>query len=163
MRCPFCDNIDTKVIDSRPTEEGHAIRRRRECEKCGKRFTTYEKVEEITLMVIKKDGSREAFDRNKIMNGIIRACEKRPVPMSEVEKIVSDIERGLNNMMEKEMESNIIGEFVMEHLKEIDDVAYVRFASVYRQFTDAESFRSEIEKLLSSGSDKLKKDKKNDR
>lgn len=148
MRCPFCDNIDTKVIDSRPTEEGHAIRRRRECEKCGKRFTTYEKVEEITLMVVKKDGSREAFDRNKIMNGIIRACEKRPVPMAEVEKIVSEIERGLNNMMEKEMESTIIGEYVMEHLKKIDDVAYVRFASVYRQFTDAESFRSEIEKLL---------------
>ena len=158
MRCPFCDNIDTKVIDSRPTEEGHAIRRRRECEKCGKRFTTYEKVEEITLMVIKKDGRREAFDRNKIMNGIIRACEKRPVPMAEVEKIVSDIERGLNNMMEKEMESNIIGEFVMEHLKNIDDVAYVRFASVYRQFTDAESFRSEIEKLLDNSSDK-KRDK----
>lgn len=151
MRCPFCDNIDTKVIDSRPTEEGHAIRRRRECEKCNKRFTTYEKVEEITLMVVKKDGSREAFDRNKIMNGIIRACEKRPVPMSEVEKIVSDIERGLNNMMEKEMESNIIGEYVMEHLKKIDDVAYVRFASVYRQFTDAESFRNEIEKLLNNG------------
>lgn len=160
MRCPFCDNIDTKVIDSRPTEEGHAIRRRRECEKCGKRFTTYEKVEEITLMVIKKDGSREAFDRNKIMNGIIRACEKRPVPMAEVEKIVSDIERGLNNMMEKEMESAIIGEFVMEHLKEIDDVAYVRFASVYRQFTDAESFRSEIEKLLNNGRDKKNKVKK---
>lgn len=160
MRCPFCDNIDTKVIDSRPTEEGHAIRRRRECEKCGKRFTTYEKVEEITLMVIKKDGSREAFDRNKIMNGIIRACEKRPVPMSEVEKIVSDIERGLNNMMEKEMESSIIGEFVMEHLKEIDDVAYVRFASVYRQFTDAESFRSEIEKLLDSGGQKTKGEEK---
>ena len=151
MRCPFCDNIDTKVIDSRPTEEGHAIRRRRECEKCNKRFTTYEKVEEITLMVIKKDGSREAFDRNKIMNGIIRACEKRPVPMAEIEKIVSNIERGLNNMMEKEMESSIIGEYVMEHLKDIDDVAYVRFASVYRQFTDAENFRSEIEKLLSNG------------
>lgn len=166
MRCPFCDNIDTKVIDSRPTEEGHAIRRRRECEKCGKRFTTYEKVEEITLMVVKKDGSREAFDRNKIMNGIIRACEKRPVPMAEVEKIVSEIERGLNNMMEKEMESTIIGEYVMEHLKKIDDVAYVRFASVYRQFTDAESFRSEIEKLLDKNgnprSNNLKSGKENE-
>lgn len=166
MRCPFCDNIDTKVIDSRPTEEGHAIRRRRECEKCGKRFTTYEKVEEITLMVVKKDGSREAFDRNKIMNGIIRACEKRPVPMAEVEKIVSEIERGLNNMMEKEMESTIIGEYVMEHLKKIDDVAYVRFASVYRQFTDAESFRSEIEKLLDKNGNPRKlnteSDKNND-
>ena len=154
MKCPFCDNIDTKVIDSRPTEEDQAIRRRRECDKCNKRFTTYEKVEEITLMVIKKDGRREAFDRNKIMNGIIRACEKRPVPMAEIEKIVSEIERGLNNMMEKEMESTIIGEYVMEHLKAIDDVAYVRFASVYRQFTDAENFRSEIEKLLNNGMQK---------
>jgi len=158
MKCPFCDNPDTKVIDSRPTEEGQAIRRRRECEKCGKRFTTYEKVEEITLMVVKKDGSREAFDRSKIMNGIIRACEKRPVPMAQIEKIVSDIERGLNNMLQKEMESSIIGEFVMEHLKELDDVAYVRFASVYRQFTDAESFRREVEKLL-KGNDKDKKGK----
>ncbi|MDR1954028.1 MAG: transcriptional regulator NrdR [Clostridiales Family XIII bacterium] len=151
MRCPFCGNPDTKVIDSRPTEEGQAIRRRRECERCGKRFTTYEKVEEIILMVVKKDGRREAFDRNKVMNGIIRACEKRPVPMADIEKIVFEIERGLNNMMEKEMESTIIGEYVMEHLKEIDDVAYVRFASVYRQFTDAESFRHEIEKLLKNG------------
>jgi transcriptional repressor NrdR len=151
MRCPFCGNPDTKVIDSRPTEEGQAIRRRRECERCGKRFTTYEKVEEIILMVVKKDGRREAFDRNKVMNGIIRACEKRPVPMADIEKIVSEIERGLNNMMEKEMESTIIGEYVMEHLKDMDDVAYVRFASVYRQFTDAESFRNEIEKLLRNG------------
>jgi transcriptional repressor NrdR len=156
MRCPFCGHPDTKVIDSRPTEEGQAIRRRRECEACGKRFTTYEKVEEITLMVVKKDGSREAFDRNKMMNGIIKACEKRPVPMADIEKIANDIERGLSNMMEKEMESTIIGEFVMEHLKDIDDVAYVRFASVYRQFTDAESFRSEIEKLLGKGKKKKK-------
>ncbi|MDR0357820.1 MAG: transcriptional regulator NrdR [Clostridiales Family XIII bacterium] len=151
MKCPFCGNPDTKVIDSRPTEEGQAIRRRRECESCGKRFTTYEKVEEIILMVVKKDGRREAFDRNKVMNGIIRACEKRPVPIADIEKIVSAIERGLNNMMEKEMESKIIGEYVMEHLKDLDDVAYVRFASVYRQFTDAESFRNEIEKLLRNG------------
>jgi transcriptional repressor NrdR len=151
MRCPFCGHPDTKVIDSRPTEEGQAIRRRRECEACGKRFTTYEKVEEIMLMVGKKDGSREAFDRNKMMNGIIKACEKRPVPMADIEKIANDIERGLSNMMEKEMESTIIGEFVMEHLKELDDVAYVRFASVYRQFTDAESFRNVIEMLLGKG------------
>jgi transcriptional repressor NrdR len=157
MRCPFCGHADTKVIDSRPTEEGQAIRRRRECEACGKRFTTYEKVEEITLMVVKKDGSREAFDRNKMMNGIIKACEKRPVPMADIEKIANDIERGLSNMMEKEMESTIIGEFVMEHLKDLDDVAYVRFASVYRQFTDAESFRNEIEKLLGKGTKKKKK------
>jgi transcriptional repressor NrdR len=157
MRCPFCGHPDTKVIDSRPTEEGQAIRRRRECEACGKRFTTYEKVEEIMLMVVKKDGSREAFDRNKMMNGIIKACEKRPVPMADIEKIANDIERGLSNMMEKEMESTIIGEFVMEHLKNLDDVAYVRFASVYRQFTDAESFRNEIEKLLGKGTKKKAK------
>jgi transcriptional repressor NrdR len=148
MRCPFCGNEDTRVIDSRPTEEGQAIRRRRECEACAKRFTTYEKVEEITLMVVKKDGSREVFDRSKIMNGIIRACEKRPVPMADIEKIVYEIERSLNNMMEKEMESSLIGEYVMEHLKALDDVAFVRFASVYRQFTDAESFREEIDKIL---------------
>jgi transcriptional repressor NrdR len=158
MRCPYCGNPDTKVVDSRPTEEGQAIRRRRECESCEKRFTTYETVEEIPLMVIKKDGSRETFDRNKLTNGIIKACEKRPVAMADIDKIVTDIENGLSNMMKKEMESPIIGEFVMEHLKELDDVAYVRFASVYRQFTDAESFRHEIEKLLeSSGSKKSSK------
>jgi len=150
MRCPFCENEDTKVIDSRYTEEGHAIRRRRECEKCGKRFTTYEKIEEIILMVIKKDGSREAFDRSKIMNGIIKACEKRPVPLSEIEKVVDDIERGLNNMMEKEVKSTFIGELIMDNLKELDEVAYVRFASVYRQFTDINTFVAEIENLLGS-------------
>lgn len=154
MRCPFCENLDTRVIDSRPTEEGHAIRRRRECDSCNKRFTTYEKVEEINFMVIKKDGSREAFDRNKVMNGIIKACEKRPVPIADIEKIVDDIERGLNNMMEKEVESKLIGEVIMEHLKELDEVAYVRFASVYRQFKDVNTFVAEIEKLL--GKDKEK-------
>lgn len=148
MKCPFCENQDTKVIGSRPTEDGHAIRRRRECDSCGKRFTTYEKVEQMILMVIKKDGSREAFDRNKIMNGIIRACEKRPVPIAEMEKIVDEIERGLNNMMEKEVESTFIGELIMERLRKLDEVAYVRFASVYRQFTDVNTFVAEIEKLL---------------
>ena len=148
MRCPFCENLDTRVIDSRPTEEGHAIRRRRECDNCNKRFTTYEKVEEMIFMVIKKDGSREAFDRNKVMNGIIKACEKRPVSIASIEKIVDDIERGLNNMMEKEVESKLIGEVIMEHLKELDEVAYVRFASVYRQFKDVNTFVAEIEKLL---------------
>ena len=148
MRCPYCENPDTKVIDSRPTEEGHAIRRRRGCEKCGKRFTTYEKVEETIIMIIKKDGRREAFDRNKIMSGIIKACEKRPVPVAEMERVVNEIERGLNNMMEKEVESNFVGELVMEKLKELDEVAYVRFASVYRQFTDVNTFVKEIEKLL---------------
>ncbi|MDF3002099.1 MAG: nrdR [Bacillota bacterium] len=153
MRCPFCENPDTRVIDSRPTEEGHAIRRRRECDSCSKRFTTYEKVEEMIFMVIKKDGSREAFDRNKVMNGIIKACEKRPVSIASIERIVEEIERGLNNMMEKEVESKLIGEVIMEHLKGLDEVAYVRFASVYRQFKDVNTFIAEIEKLL--GRDKL--------
>ena len=148
MRCPYCENPDTKVIDSRPTEEGHAIRRRRGCEKCGKRFTTYEKVEETIIMIIKKDGRREVFDRNKIMSGIVKACEKRPVPVAEMERVVNEIERGLNNMMEKEVESDLVGELVMEKLKELDEVAYVRFASVYRQFTDVNTFVKEIEKLL---------------
>ncbi len=148
MRCPFCENQDTKVIDSRPTEEGHAIRRRRECENCKKRFTTYEKVEEIPLVVIKKDGSREVFDRNKVLNGIIKACEKRPVSLDDIEMIVSDIERGLNNMMQKEIKSKVIGEVIMDHLINLDEVAYVRFASVYRQFKDVNTFISEIEKLV---------------
>lgn len=148
MKCPFCENEDTKVIDSRHTEEGAAIRRRRECEKCGKRFTTYEKIEEVILVVIKKDGSREPFDRNKLLNGIIKACEKRPVALADMEKCVDEIERGLNNMMEKEVKSTFIGELIMEKLKDLDEVAYVRFASVYRQFTDINTFVSEIEKLL---------------
>ncbi len=150
MRCPYCENEDSKVIDSRHTEDGKAIRRRRECESCGKRFTTYEKVEEMILMVIKKDGRREAFDRNKLLNGIIRACEKRPVPYAEMEKIVDEIERGLNNMMEKEVDSNFIGELVMERLRDLDEVAYVRFASVYRQFKDVNTFVAEVEKLLTN-------------
>ena len=148
MRCPFCDNQETKVIDSRPTEDGHAIRRRRECERCSRRFTTYEKVEEVILMVVKKDGSREDFDRRKIMNGIIKACEKRPVTVATMENMVDQIERGLNNMMEKEIESSFIGELIMDQLKDVDQVAYVRFASVYRQFTDVNTFVAEIEKLL---------------
>lgn len=148
MRCPYCESPDTRVIDSRPTEEGHAIRRRRGCEKCGKRFTTYEKVEENIIMIIKKDGRREVFDRNKVMNGIVKACEKRPVAMADIERVVSEIERGLNNLMEKEVESTFIGELVMEQLKKLDEVAYVRFASVYRQFTDVNTFIKEIEKLI---------------
>lgn len=150
MKCPFCEHPDTKVIDSRHTEDGHAIRRRRECEKCSRRFTTYEKIEEVVLMVIKKDGSRETFDRNKIMSGIVKACEKRQVSVSDMEKIVDEIERGLNNMMEKEVSSTFIGELIMDKLKDLDEVAYVRFASVYRQFTDINTFISEIENLLGS-------------
>jgi transcriptional repressor NrdR len=148
MKCPYCENIDSRVIDSRPTEEGFAIRRRRECDQCKKRFTTYEKVEEIPFMVIKKDGSRETFNRSKVINGIIKACEKRPVSIGSIETIAGEIERGLNNLMEKEIESKVIGELIMEHLKELDEVAYVRFASVYRQFTDVNTFVSEIEKLI---------------
>lgn len=148
MKCPFCDNIDTKVIDSRPADDGHAIRRRRVCGKCDSRFTTYEKVEEVILMVIKRDGSRQAFDRMKVMNGIIKACEKRPVSMDTIEYMVDQIERGLNNMMKKEVESSFIGELIMKQLREVDQVAYVRFASVYRDFADVETFVAEIEKLL---------------
>ena len=147
MKCPYGNSEDTKVIDSRPTEDGHAIRRRRGCEKCGKRFTTYEKVEESIIMIVKKDGSREAFDRGKLMNGIIRACEKRPVPMATIEAMVDRIERGLNNLMQKEVKSDFIGELVMDELKKVDQVAYIRFASVYRQFTDVETFTEEIQKL----------------
>ena len=148
MRCPFCNNDDTKVIDSRPTEEGHAIRRRRGCDECGRRFTTYEKVEETILMVAKKDSRREVFDRNKVLNGIIKACEKRPVSMARIEEMADDIEKTLNNLMEKEVNSDYIGELVMEQLKKVDEVAYVRFASVYRQFTDVNTFIREIEKLI---------------
>lgn len=149
MNCPFCNTLDTKVIDSRPTEEGQAIRRRRECENCGKRFTTYEKVEEVLFMVIKRDGSREQFDRSKILNGIIRACQKRPVSLEQMEAIVVDIERTLNNQMEKEISTEYIGNAVMDRLRDLDQVAYVRFASVYREFTDVGTFVSEIEKLIS--------------
>ena len=148
MKCPFCDNLDTKVIDSRPKEDGHAIRRRRECEVCGKRFTTYEKVEESIIMVVKKDGRREAFDRSKLINGIIKACEKRPVAVADMERVVDEIERKINNEMSKEVESTLIGEMLMEALKELDEVAYVRFASVYREFKDVNTFMNELKKML---------------
>lgn len=148
MKCPFCDSPDTKVIDSRPTDEGYAIRRRRGCDRCNKRFTTYEKVEEMILMVVKKDGKREAFDRNKLLRGIARACEKRPVSLATMEAMVEEIERKLNNYMEKEIQSEFVGELVMDELKKVDEVSYVRFASVYRQFTDVNTFMKEIEKLV---------------
>lgn len=148
MKCPFCDSSDTKVIDSRPTEDGRAIRRRRECETCGKRFTTYEKVEESMIMVIKKDGRREAFDRRKIINGMVKACGKRPVPMADIERTAAEIERSVRNMMLSEVKSSVIGELIMEKLRDMDEIAYVRFASVYRQFTDVTTFIQEIEKLL---------------
>ena len=148
MKCPFCDNPDTKVIDSRPTEEGHAIRRRRGCDRCSKRFTTYEKVEETILMVVKKDGKREAFDRNKLLRGITRACEKRPVPMAELERAADEIEQIIQNSLDREVSTALIGELVMERLKPLDKVSYVRFASVYRQFKDINSFMQELNKIL---------------
>ena len=148
MKCPFCDHPDTKVIDSRPTEEGHAIRRRRGCDNCNRRFTTYEKVEEPILMVVKKDARREEFDRSKVLNGIMKACQKRPVSLPQMEEMVNEVERQLANSMEKEVDSNYIGKLIMEQLKKVDEVAYVRFASVYRQFTDVNTFVKEIEKLI---------------
>ena len=148
MKCPFCDNPDTKVIDSRPTEEGHAIRRRRGCDKCNKRFTTYETVEQTPIMVIKKGGNRQLFDPNKIRMGLLKACEKRPVPMVEIERMVSDIEKRVHNSLEQEITSNQIGDYVMDALKEVDEVAYVRFASVHRQFKDINTLLSEIETLV---------------
>lgn len=148
MRCPFCDFADSKVIDSRPTEEGSSIRRRRECISCGKRFTTYEKVESVPIMVIKKDQTREPFDRNKVLTGIIRACQKRPVQTEKMVEMVDNIESELQNLMDREVTSDRIGEMVMAELKKTDDVAYVRFASVYRQFKDINTFLAEVNKLL---------------
>ena len=148
MRCPFCANVESKVIDSRPADEGASIRRRRECLSCRKRFTTYETVESLPLVVVKKDGSRQSFDRNKLLNGLIRACEKRPVPYGDLENMVDEIEQVLQNEMEREISSADIGELVMERLKKVDEVSYVRCASVYRQFKDINTFMSELSKLL---------------
>lgn len=148
MKCPYCSCEDSKVIDSRPTDEGERIRRRRECTRCGKRFTTYEIIETVPLIVVKKDGTRESFDRVKLFNGLLRACEKRPVPIETIEEAVNDIEVSLQNSLEKEITSQKIGELAMEKLKNIDEVAYVRFASVYRQFKDVSTFVDEVSKLL---------------
>ena len=148
MKCPYCGYLESKVVDSRPADEGASIRRRRECLACHKRFTTYETMESLPLMVIKKDGSRQSFDRNKVMGGLIRACENRPVPYQELEGLVAEIEQVLQNQMEREISSAQIGELVMERLKKLDEVAYVRFASVYRQFKDINTFMHELNKLL---------------
>ena len=148
MKCPFCSHLESKVVDSRPAEEGASIRRRRECLVCHKRFTTYETMESLPLVVVKKDGSRQSFDRNKVLSGMIRACEKRPVPYSTLESMVNEIEQVLQNEMEREISSAEIGELVMERLKKVDEVAYVRFASVYRQFKDINTFMRELSKLL---------------
>lgn len=156
MRCPFCGFSDSRVLDSRPTVEGNSVRRRRECGGCGKRFTTYEKVDELPLVVVKKDGRRETFDRQKLLRGLIKACQKRPVSTEKLEAVVENIERELRNTMETEVKSQYIGELVMDNLRGLDEVAYVRFASVYREFRDAESFMEELKSLLKKNGDNLK-------
>lgn len=148
MKCPFCGYADSKVIDSRPAEDGTTIRRRRECLDCQKRFTTYEVIEHMPLAVIKRDGSREAFDKMKIINGIVRACQKRPVTMAQIEGIADDIEQELRSRLESEVHAEKVGELVMDQLKDLDEVAYVRFASVYRSFKDINTFMDELTKLL---------------
>jgi len=148
MKCPYCGHLEDRVIDSRPTDENEAIRRRRECTKCLKRFTTYEKVESIPLMVVKKDKTRQLFDREKLLNGLMRACEKRPVSMDALEKMVDEIESQILNSLKREITTKEIGEMVMARLKDLDEVAYVRFASVYRQFKDINTFMEELHKLL---------------
>jgi transcriptional repressor NrdR len=153
MKCPYCGHLEDKVVDSRPADEGARIRRRRECLSCGKRFTTYEMIESMPLYVVKRDGTRQAFDRMKLINGMLRACEKRPVALDSIEKIADDIELELRGRLEKEVKSVTIGEMVMDRLKEIDEVSYVRFASVYRSFKDVNSFIDELNSLLRDSSD----------
>lgn len=148
MKCPFCNDVESKVLDSRPTDECERIRRRRECNACGRRFTTYEEIETLPIMVIKKDGSIEVFDKSKIEQGILKACEKRPITLDQIEKISNKIKNDLLNKLVREISSIDIGNIVMESLHDLDKVAYVRFASVYRQFNDPESFMKEIEKII---------------
>ena len=147
MRCPFCGYEESRVVDSRPTEENEKIRRRRECLKCNSRFTTYEVIETVPIMVVKKDKSRQAFDRDKLMRGILRSCEKRPVTANDIERLVDQIESELSNSLQREVSSYRIGELVMKHLKNIDEVAYVRFASVYRDFGDIDAFMQELKSM----------------
>lgn len=148
MKCPYCNHPDTRVVDSRPAEDGNSIRRRRSCDVCGKRFTTYEKVETIPLIVIKKDNNREQYERAKIESGVLSACYKRPVSAEEIQKTINAIETEIFNREEKEIPSKVIGGIVMDHLKALDEVAYVRFASVYREFKDVNTFMTEIKKIL---------------
>jgi len=157
MKCPFCDYKETKVIDSRISGEGSAIRRRRECLKCAKRFTTYEYVESVPLMVVKKDGRRQPFDRNKIITGLVKACEKRPISIAKIEAVTSDIERIIQKKFDREVNASVIGEELMKKLAGLDEVAYVRFASVYRQFRDVNQFMSELQQILEK--EKLEKKK----
>lgn len=153
MRCPFCNYEETKVVDSRPADQGNMIRRRRECFECAKRFTTFEKIESIPLMVIKKDKSLEPFDREKLINGLLKACEKRPVSIEQIEAVADDIEAQIRNTLKREIESQEIGEMIMDRLKDLDEIAYVRFASVYRQFKDVNTFINELKKLLKENKD----------
>lgn len=153
MKCPFCDHLGTKVLDSRAANDNKSIRRRRECEKCMRRFTTFEMVEETPLMVVKKDGSREEFNRDKILRGLVRACEKRPVSVDQLEQIVTEVEMRVRNMAKPEVDSREIGELVMEQLYPVDEVAYIRFASVYRQFKDISMFMKELNELLGRGNE----------
>ena len=148
MKCPYCGHSESKVIDSRPTDEGERIRRRRECLKCAKRFTTYEVIETVPIVVIKKDKSREVFDRNKLLNGLLRACEKRPISIETLEKIVNEIENMLQNSLDREVPSSLIGKYAMDKLKNVDEIAYVRFASVYRQFKDINTFMEELSRII---------------
>ena len=148
MKCPYCGFKESKVVDSRPAEEGNSIRRRRECLSCSKRFTTYETVESLPMVVVKRDGSRQTFDRRKLVNGMLRACEKRPVSVAQLEKLGEEIEQELQNSLEREISTEHVGEVVMDKLKGVDEVAYVRFASVYRQFKDINTFMRELNKLL---------------
>ena len=156
MKCPFCEFHDSKVIDSRAAEEGNSIRRRRECLQCAKRFTTYEMVEDLPLRVVKKDGRRMAFDRSKILNGLMKACEKRPISLEVLEDTADKVEKELRNSMEREIPSRLIGEVLMKHLKNLDHVAYVRFASVYREFTDIDNFMQELEALKDTAANNKK-------
>lgn len=148
MKCPYCGYVESKVVDSRPADDGASIRRRRECLSCAKRFTTYETVESLPMVVVKKDGSRQSFERSKVLGGMIRACEKRPVPLAELERIAEEVEQELQNGLDREITTEHIGELVMEKLRNLDQVAYVRFASVYRQFKDIDTFMAELSKLL---------------
>ncbi len=160
MKCPACGYKETKVIDSRLSGDGHSIRRRRECLKCERRFTTYEYVEQVPLMVIKKDGRRQPFDRTKIISGLLKACEKRPVSIDKIEEITNEIERAIQKRYEREVESTVIGEMIMERLASLDEVAYVRFASVYRQFRDVNQFMNELKSLIQKDKDVTDKNKK---
>jgi transcriptional repressor NrdR len=159
MKCPYCNYKEDKVVDSRTTQQGAAIRRRRECLSCGQRFTTYEYIEDVPFMVVKKDGGRQPYDRKKILSGIMKACEKRPISIDTMEEVVSYVERAIQKKPEREIPSSRIGELLMEKLKSLDEVAYVRFASVYRQFKDVEQFMNELQGILDKGKTKKKKKK----